>query len=259
MNSSFFSKIRRKLSFPVTVGNPTELTAVDPQGDGIPYGGRLDEVQDGRIVLDPGRFPPTEVNAAHLDSRAWNKSSKHNQAITGKQAICHTHPGSCEAYPANYPEALSAGGGLCRNVLRSSWEFRINSSQMEYIPMENIKMESVALNARTRMHRIFRECFTAIGIAFTAICLLVVELCRMLAYTVLRPLLTLVRFVAHLLLNLLFDLLYICTLQCRRVCMPLVDLFAMCSHEVIIPSIRQCRPIRCIHKMPHPEQCQSGV
>ncbi|KAF5406380.1 hypothetical protein PHET_00088, partial [Paragonimus heterotremus] len=157
----------------------------------------------------------------------------------------------------SFPNRTWKVDGFGRNLFRSSWQFRTRSSQasetfgifffqqIDYLPIENIRMESIADKIQYKVQRGLREGCIAIGILFSTITLILVELVRMLAYTVIRPVFHLVRFIVHLFTNLFCDVCYLCSLRCKRCCLPLVDLCAVHSQEVVVPVIRHFHPYRC--------------
>ncbi|KAF8564208.1 hypothetical protein P879_09573 [Paragonimus westermani] len=145
----------------------------------------------------------------------------------------------------SFPHRTWKLDGFGRNLFRSSWQFRTRSSQIDYLPIENIRMESIADKIQYKVQKGLREGCIAIGIVFSTITLLLVELIRMLAYTMIRPLFHLVRFIVHLFINLFCDVCYLCSLRCKRCCLPLVDLCAVHSHEVVLPVMRHFHPFTC--------------
>ncbi|GAA50273.1 hypothetical protein CLF_104314 [Clonorchis sinensis] len=139
-----------------------------------------------------------------------------------------------------YPTPGSSDGSYSDE----SWAYKAHSSQIRYLPLENTKMETILNKVQKKIHWGVREACSVIGLLFFTIGILIVECARMLAYTLLRPWLHLMRFIVHLVSNLFCDVCYICSIGCRRTCLPITDACATWSHEVTVPVVKQFRPVR---------------
>ncbi|OON16756.1 hypothetical protein X801_07421, partial [Opisthorchis viverrini] len=129
------------------------------------------------------------------------------------------------------------GGRICFKTFS-----RVYLRFIRYLPLENTKMEAILDKVQKKIHWGVREACSVIGLLFFTIGILFVEGARMLAYTLLRPWLHLMRFIIHLVSNLFCDVCYICSIGCRRTFLPITDACATWSHEVTVPVIKQFRP-----------------
>ncbi|CAH8534239.1 unnamed protein product [Schistosoma bovis] len=135
-------------------------------------------------------------------------------------------------------------GHLDRNYIHTSWNCFVNTSQIQYLPIPEAKMEQISEKAHQKIHRGLREACLAIGIVFSTICLFCIELLRMITLTLFKPFLQYLRFLLHIIINCFCDINYICSAHWERFIYPIISSWATYSQDVIVPVIREFRPIQ---------------
>ncbi|CAH8845585.1 unnamed protein product [Trichobilharzia szidati] len=190
-----------------------------------------------------------------------DNTSRHND-IENKPADC-IHE-SCEALPycqqPHNPVEMHCHEKmhhLGKNYIHSSWNCYLNSSQIEYLPIPDAKMEPIAERAHSKIHRGLREACLALGIVFTTITLICIELLRIITLTIVKPFLQFLRFLSHLIINYFCDISYMLSAHWERFIHPIINSWAAYSQDVVVPVIREFRPIHIIvHQQHHHQQQQ---
>ncbi|TGZ66766.1 hypothetical protein CRM22_005152 [Opisthorchis felineus] len=235
-----------------TQANPTD-SATEMQVDN--FDAEVDDLE--RVVVLPDRPASKEssvmqgldMGGSHVDGEgvgAHSVSEKFPSVReTPKQNAAELPEATGTKFPNTDPgRAYPKPGSSDGSYSDESWAYKAHSSQIRYLPLENTKMEAILDRVQKKIHWGVREACSVIGLLFFTIGILIVECARMLAYTLLRPWLHLMRFIIHLVSNLFCDVCYICSLGCRRTCLPITDACATWSHEVTVPVIKQFRPVR---------------
>nr|CAH8845562.1 unnamed protein product [Trichobilharzia regenti] len=145
---------------------------------------------------------------------------------------------------------------LEKNYIHSSWNCYLNSSQIEYLPIPDAKMEPIAERAHNKIHHGLREACLALGIVFTTITLICIELLRIITLTIVKPFLQFLRFLSHLIINYFCDISYILSAHWERFIYPIINSWAAYSQDVVVPVIREFRPIHIIVQQQHHHQPQ---
>ncbi|TNN18229.1 hypothetical protein EWB00_010522 [Schistosoma japonicum] len=154
--------------------------------------------------------------------------------------IPYEPPTYCRAH--DIPEHLDMGH-LEKNYIHSSWNCFVSTSQIKYLPIPDAKMEPISEKAHQKIHRGLRELCLALGIILSTICLFCIELLRIITLTLLKPCLQYIRFLLHIIINCFCDISYICSAHWERFIYPVISSWATYSQDVIVPVLREFRPI----------------